>query len=143
MIDHKSLKWVLTQDDLDMQQRQWVEFLKEISFNINFCLGKQNQAAIAPSKRVVALAISLVNSTLLEEVQQNILKDKFFGPLIQEIQEQKDWKHLEEYTFKEGLLFFRNKICVLASLTILSSEWLLLPQFRILDSDIYHIPSVS
>ena len=68
-----------------MRQRRWVEFLQEFSFEIKFRPGKENQAADALSKRVAALAISLVNSTLLEEVQSTLLGDNFFGPLIQEI----------------------------------------------------------
>ena len=79
-----------------MRQRRWVEFLQEFSFEIKFRPGKHNQAADALSRRVIALAISLVNSTLPDEIQQNILEDEFFGPLIKEIQEQSDKKHLEE-----------------------------------------------
>ena len=32
--DHKSLKWIFTQPDLNMQQHRWVEFLQEFSFEI-------------------------------------------------------------------------------------------------------------
>ena len=101
-----------------MQQRRWVEFLQEFSFEIKFRPGKQNQAADALSRRVVALAISLVNSTLPDEIQQNILEDEFFGPLIKEIQEQSGKKHLEEYTLKEGLLFYRTRMCIPATLRL-------------------------
>ena len=34
--DHKSLKWIFTQPDLNMRQRRWVEFLQEFSFEIKF-----------------------------------------------------------------------------------------------------------
>ena len=95
-----------------MRQRRWVEFLQEFSFEIKFRPGKENQAADALSKRVVALAILLVNSTLPEEVQQIISDDEFFGPLIQEVQRQSNLKNLEDYTFKEGLLFFKKRLCV-------------------------------
>ncbi len=95
-----------------MRQRRWVEFLQEFSFEIKFRPGKENQAADALSRRVVALAISLVNSTLPEEVQQIISDDEFFGPLILEVQRQSNLKHLEDYTFKEGLLFFKKRLCV-------------------------------
>ena len=101
-----------------MRQRRWVEFLQEFSFEIKFRPGKQNQAADALSRRVVALAISLVNSTLPDEIQQNILEDEFFGPLIKEIQEQSDKKHLEEYTLKEGLLFYRARMCIQTTLPL-------------------------
>ena len=114
--DHKNLKWIFTQNDLNMRQRRWVEFLQEFSFEISFCPGKQNQAADALSQRVTTLAISIVNSTLPEEIQQLIIKDAFFGPLIQELKAQRISKHLEQYEFKEGLLFFKGRMCVPAPL---------------------------
>ena len=78
--DHKSLKWIFTQPDLNMRQRRW--FLQEFSFEIKFWPGKLNQAADALSRRVVALAVTLASSALPEEVQQEILEDDYFGPLI-------------------------------------------------------------
>ena len=52
-----------------MQQRRWVEFLQEFTFEIQFELGKENQVVDALGKRVAALAISLVRSTLPKEIQ--------------------------------------------------------------------------
>ena len=52
-----------------MRQQRWVEFLQEFTFEIKFKPGKENQATHALSRRVVALAISLANSTLPEEIQ--------------------------------------------------------------------------
>ena len=69
VIDHKNPKWIFAQNDLNMRQRQWVEFLQEFPFEILFCPGKQNQAADTLSQRVTVLAISLVSSTLPKEVQ--------------------------------------------------------------------------
>ena len=83
--DHKSLKWIFTQPDLNMQQRRLVEYLQELSFEIKFRPGKENQAADALRKRGVALAVSLVKSTLPHEILQKILTNRFFGPLILEI----------------------------------------------------------
>ena len=67
-----------------------MEFLQEFTFKIKFRPGKENQAADALSKRVVALAVSLVNSTLPEEIQQEILLDDFFGNLIDEMKGQRN-----------------------------------------------------
>ena len=69
VIDHKSLKWIFTQPDLNIQQRTWEKFLQEFTFEIKFRLGKENQAVDALSRRVIALAISLVSSTLPKEIQ--------------------------------------------------------------------------
>ena len=68
VIDHKSLKWIFTQLDLNMQQQTWVEFLQEFSFEIIYGPVKENQAADALSRRGVALAITLVKSSLPDEI---------------------------------------------------------------------------
>ena len=83
--DHKSLKWTFTQPNLNMQQKWWVEFLQEFSFEIKYRLAKENQAADALSRRGVALAITLVKSSLPNEILWKIHTDKFFGPLILEM----------------------------------------------------------
>ena len=95
---HKSLKWIFTQPDLNMRQQIWVEFLQEFSFEIKYRLGKKNQAIDDLSKRGVALAITLVKSSLPDEILQRILTDTFFGPLISKIQSQREHKSLEDYT---------------------------------------------
>ena len=45
-----------------------LEFLQEFTFEIKFRLGKENKVADALSRRVAALAISLVNSTLPKQI---------------------------------------------------------------------------
>ena len=95
-----------------MQQCRWVEFLQEFTFEIKFRPRKENQVADALSRRVVALAISLANSTLPKEIQQEVLLDEFVEPLIDEIQGQRNSKILEDYILKEGLLFFKNRLCI-------------------------------
>ena len=41
VIDHKSLKWIFTQPDLNMRQRRRVEYLQDFSFEIKFKHGKE------------------------------------------------------------------------------------------------------
>ena len=93
--DHKSLKWIFTQPDLNMRQRRWVEFLQEFSFEIKYKPGKENQTVDALSRRGVILAITLVKSSLPDEILQKILTDTSFRPLILEIQSQREHKSLE------------------------------------------------
>ena len=45
-------------------------------------------------------------------MQKELLVDEYFGPLIQEVQNLSSQKHLEEYSYKDGLLFFQNRLCV-------------------------------
>ncbi|MGJ2631363.1 Ty3/Gypsy family RNase HI domain-containing protein, partial [Salmonella enterica subsp. enterica serovar Paratyphi A] len=110
--DHKSLKWIFTQPEINMRQRRWVEFLQEFNFEIKFRPGKENQAADALSRRVTSLAVSLLSSTLPEEIQQEIPKDSYFGPLLLEIQSQAAKASLADFTLSDGLLYFKRRLCI-------------------------------
>ena len=49
--DHKSLKYILTQWDLNMRQRKWMEFLEDYDFTLHYHLGKANVVADALSQK--------------------------------------------------------------------------------------------
>ena len=49
--DHKSLKYVLTQSDLNLRQRRWVDYLKDYDFELAYHLGKANVVADALNRR--------------------------------------------------------------------------------------------
>ncbi|KAK9166712.1 hypothetical protein Scep_001903 [Stephania cephalantha] len=49
--DHKSLKYLFTQKDLNMRQRRWLELLKDYNFSIEYQRGKANVIADAMSRR--------------------------------------------------------------------------------------------
>jgi hypothetical protein len=40
--DHKSLKYIFTQIDLNLRQRRWLELIKDYDVRINYHLGKSN-----------------------------------------------------------------------------------------------------
>jgi ribonuclease HI len=40
--DHKSLKYIFTQNDLNLRQRRWLELVKDYDLGINYHLGKAN-----------------------------------------------------------------------------------------------------
>ena len=44
--DHKSLKYVFTQKDLNIRQRRWMEFLEQYDFNLQYHPGKANAGCI-------------------------------------------------------------------------------------------------
>ena len=44
-LDHKSLKYIFTQKDLNLGQRRWVEYLEDYDFTLNYHLGKANVVA--------------------------------------------------------------------------------------------------
>jgi hypothetical protein len=49
--DHKSLKYIFTQSNLNLRQRRWLELIKDYDLGINFHLGKSNVVADALSRR--------------------------------------------------------------------------------------------
>ena len=40
--DHKSLKYIFTQRDLNMRQHKWMEYLEDYDFTLNYHPGKEN-----------------------------------------------------------------------------------------------------
>ena len=47
--DHKSLKYIFTQRDLNMRQRWWMEYLEDYEFTLHYHLDKANVVADALS----------------------------------------------------------------------------------------------
>jgi hypothetical protein len=47
--DHKSLKYLFTQNDLNLRQRRWLELIKDYDLGINYHPGKANVVADALS----------------------------------------------------------------------------------------------
>ena len=66
--DHKSLKWIFSQSELNIQKRQWVEYLQEFNFEITYKPGRENQDAHALSRKVQVLAVSIISNPMLEEI---------------------------------------------------------------------------
>ncbi|KAA3479739.1 reverse transcriptase [Gossypium australe] len=52
--DHKSLRYLLTQKELNLRQRRWIELLKEYDYSIEYHPGKANIVADALSYKVVS-----------------------------------------------------------------------------------------
>ena len=45
--DHKILKYIFTQNDLNLRQRRWLELIKDYDLEIHYHLGKANVVADA------------------------------------------------------------------------------------------------
>ena len=60
--DHKSLKYLFTQKELNMRQRRWLEIIKDYHLQIHYHPGKANTVADALSgKNVGNLACLLID----------------------------------------------------------------------------------
>ena len=49
--NHKSLKYIFTQRDLNMRQHRWMEFLEDYDFTLHYHLSKANVMADALSRK--------------------------------------------------------------------------------------------
>jgi ribonuclease HI len=49
--DHKNLKYIFTQNDLNLRQHRWLELIKDYDLEINYHLGKANVVADALSRK--------------------------------------------------------------------------------------------
>ena len=56
--DHKSLKYLLTQKDLNLRQRRWLELFKDCDCIIDYHSGKENVVTGALSRKMIS-ALSL------------------------------------------------------------------------------------
>ncbi|XP_071928113.1 uncharacterized protein [Coffea arabica] len=68
--DHKSLKYLFSQKELNLRQRQWVEFLEDYDCTINYHPGKANVVADALSRQVQVAGLMVKEWNLLEEVSE-------------------------------------------------------------------------
>ena len=67
--NHKSLKYIFTQQDLNMRQRKWMEFLEDYDFTLHYHPGKANVVADALSRKSRA-SIASWEWRMLETVGQ-------------------------------------------------------------------------
>jgi ribonuclease HI len=69
--DHKSLKYIFTQNDLNLRQRRWLELIKDYDLEIHYHPGKANVVADALSRKghVNAIMVSQMPWELYEEFE--------------------------------------------------------------------------
>ena len=70
--DHKSLKYIFTQRDLNMRQSKWMEYLEDYDFTLHYYLGKENVVAGALIQKSQGVLASVVSQEwqMLETVGQ-------------------------------------------------------------------------
>nr|ABG66123.1 retrotransposon protein, putative, Ty3-gypsy subclass [Oryza sativa Japonica Group] len=68
--DHKSLKYIFTQPDLNLRQRRWLELIKDYDMSIHYHPGKANVVADALSKKSYCNALCIEG--MCGELQQEL-----------------------------------------------------------------------
>jgi hypothetical protein len=67
--DHKSLKYIFTQMDLNLRQRRWLELIKDYDLGINYHLSKANVIADALSRK------KYCNATLARRMRPKLSRE--------------------------------------------------------------------
>jgi hypothetical protein len=134
-MDHKSLKYIFTQLDVNLRQRRWLEVIKDYDLEINYHPGKANVVANALSQRSHAnhlvvksipsdlcvefaklkIVVNMeavemeVGSSLLHEIQKGQLEDEKIQEIIHNIKEEKSSGFTKD---DQGVLWYKGSICV-------------------------------
>ncbi|KAA3483847.1 DNA/RNA polymerases superfamily protein [Gossypium australe] len=124
--DYKSLKYLLTQKELNLRQRRWVELLNDYDFSIEYHPGKANVVADALGRKVVSelramfahlslyedgslLAEFQVKPLWLEQIKEKQLSDEKLSPLMQQVKS----GIIGGFGMnKDGVLCFRGRVCM-------------------------------
>ncbi|WVZ57859.1 hypothetical protein U9M48_008194 [Paspalum notatum var. saurae] len=135
--DHKSLKYIFTQNELNMRQRRWLELIKDYDLEIHYHPGKANVVADALSRKSYvnmavafqmpfelcvefeSLNLGFVHHTIVATfeaeptLEQEIRNHQKTDEKIQEIREQiKLGKAPHFREDEQGTVWYKNRICV-------------------------------
>jgi hypothetical protein len=135
--DHKSLKYIFTQSELNMRQRRWLELIKVYELEIHYHPGKANIVGNALSRKsqvnmLVAhpmsfelakefdtLSLGFLNNTqgvaieLEPTLEQDISKGQKYDEMINEIRQLIiDGKGPDFREDAEGVVWFKDRLCV-------------------------------
>ena len=136
-MDHKSLKYIFSQRELNMRQRIWIELIKDYDLSIHYHPGKANVVADARSREPVSLnaMIKIRQPELWKELEQlgievvshGMLNTISVKPTLIDLvkQAQKDQKSIEGIKNRmkremvpgftldsEDVLWYKCRICV-------------------------------
>nr|GFB16538.1 retrotransposon protein, putative, Ty3-gypsy subclass [Tanacetum cinerariifolium] len=114
--DHKSLKYVLNQKDLNMRQRRWIELLSDYDCEIRYHPEKANVMANALSRkeRIRPLRVRALVMTIHNDLPKRILEAQK-GAMKKERMEAKNLGRMIKQIFKfcpDGTHFFKNHVKV-------------------------------
>ena len=124
--DHKSLKYLLTQKELNLRQRLWLELFKDYDCIVDYHLGKANVVVDALSRKTIFVlslkhctwsftvdgALSALLRARPELRQMMIGAQKNDVKLQQRLQLVRNGDKFDYSIEEDGGLFYKNILCV-------------------------------
>ncbi|GJV01904.1 retrotransposon protein, putative, ty3-gypsy subclass [Tanacetum coccineum] len=112
--DHKSLKYIFTQKELNMRQRRWLELLKDYDANIQYHPGKANVVANTLSRKNSRIMVCYIASLNIEPNLILRIKEaqKDDGELWVVLQNLKEGKKVEFLVYNHGVIWYGTRLCV-------------------------------
>jgi hypothetical protein len=125
--DHKSLKYIFTQPELNMRQRRWLELIKDYNLNVQYHPGKANVVADALSQKshcldvqpVIEKGFNLMHPAVLHSIQiscsleSKIIEGQKIDKGIYHIKEKIKEKPSKHFRVDEqGVLWFDDRFVV-------------------------------
>ena len=124
--DHKSLKYLLTQKDLNLRQRRWLELFKDYDCIIDYHPGKANVVADALSRKMIYTLVLkdydwrvdsdgalLAQLRVILDLKQMIIHaQKNDEEMQKKLQMVRDGDKTEFSEKEVGILYFQNRLCV-------------------------------
>ena len=124
--DHKSLKYLLTQKDLNLRQRRWLELFKDYDCIIDYHPGKANVVADALSRKMIsALTLKdydwilvpdgalLAQLSVIPDLKQMIVNAQKNDAKLQELAQLVSTGDKTDFAIDgSGGLLYKNRLCV-------------------------------
>ncbi|WOH07597.1 hypothetical protein DCAR_0727029 [Daucus carota subsp. sativus] len=136
--DHKSLKYLMSQKELNMRQRRWVELLKDYDCTLEYHPGKANIVADALSRKCSSVAnlqgstfpslvelrkmniglevdtcgVLLATLNIRPVLKERIQKAQINDPKLRDAVERVRQGQENQFTLYEDTLMLGNRICV-------------------------------
>nr|GEU30106.1 retrotransposon protein, putative, Ty3-gypsy subclass [Tanacetum cinerariifolium] len=112
--DHKSLKYIFTQKQLNMRQRHWLELLKDYDTNIQYHHRKANLVADALSRKSGMLANLQIEPKIIRDLERMdielcIHEDVELWVVLQKSEEDEQTKF---WVDNDGVIWFGDRLCV-------------------------------